>query len=587
MSSLDGFSMHALTRELDRSLAGGRIDKITQPNKQTILLSVRQPGRNFLLHITTNPTNPAAHLLRKPLENPPEPPVFCMVLRKQIETGRIAGIHQHGLDRLLTIDIDTIGAGGVLATKTLVLELMGKYSNIILVEDGTIIDAIRKIGANNSRVRTVLPGDAYELPPAQDKLDLFQAPMDEILSRVKSFPELKLQKALLQVCLGFGPVSAREACKRAGLPANMFTVDLGADESAALAKALNELKDAVDADVPAPVIVTDEHKKILAMAAFPLHYLSEGTTTTYDTLSSMLDAADKLAGSYVLPDKDRFQKLVKNEKNRATGKLAKLDDEIAAAENADEWKIYGDNLMTYQYEFQDHVDKEITVPNIYSETGETITIPLDQRTTIVGNMQACYKKYDKLKRAQSLLVEQRKECEANITYLESIEAGLAASKSLAEINEIRSELIAGGYLHERPKKKNNDKPARPFHFTAPDGTTILVGKNNFQNDKLTTKVASYNDTWFHTKNIPGSHVIVRNGGAELAKPTLELAAMLAAHFSKAQEGSNTPVDYTEVRYVKKPSGAKPGFVIFTNQTTVYVTPDEDVLAPVLASDKNA
>ena len=586
MSSLDGFSMHALTRELDCTLAGGRIDKITQPNKQTIILSVRQPGRNFLLHITTNPANPAAHLLAKPLENPPEPPVFCMVLRKQIETGRIASIHQHGLDRLLLVDIDTIGAGGILTTKTLVLELMGKYSNIILVEGGKIIDAIRKIGNNNSRVRTVLPGDDYALPPAQDKLDLFTAPMKDILARVKSFPELKLQKALLQTCLGFGPVSAREACKRAGLPANMFTVDLGAEECAALAKALDELKQAVDSDVPQPVIVTDEHKKILAMAAFPLHYL-DGTTTNYDTLSAMLDTADKLAGSYVLPDKDRFQKLVKNEKNRAIGKLAKLDDEIAAAENADEWKVYGDNLMTYQYEFQDHVDKAITVPNIYSETGETITIPLDQRETIVGNMQACYKKYDKLKRAQSLIVEQRKECEANISYLESIEAGLLASKSLAEINEIHNELIAGGYLREKPKKKNNDKPAKPFHFTAPDGTTILVGKNNFQNDKLTTKVASYNDTWFHTKNIPGSHVIVRNGGKELAKDTLELAAMLAAHFSKAQEGSNTPVDYTEVRYVKQPSGAKPGFVIFTKQTTVYVTPDEDLLAPVLAHDKNA
>ena len=587
MSSLDGFSMHALTRELDRTLSGGRIDKITQPNKQTIILSVRQPGRNFLLHITTNPANPAAHLLLKPLENPPEPPVFCMVLRKQIETGRIAAIRQHGLDRLLLIDIDTIGAGGVLTTKTLVLELMGKYSNIILTADGKIIDAIRKIGNANSRVRTVLPGDDYELPPAQDKLDLFTAPMADILARVKSFPELKLQKALLQACLGFGPVSAREACKRAGLPANMFTVDLGTAECDALAHALMELREAVDTDTPTPVIVTDANKKILAMAAFPLHYLTEGTTTTYEDLSAMLDAADKLAGSYVLPDKDRFQKLVKNEKNRATGKLAKLDDELAAAENADEWKRYGDNLMTYQYELTDHADAEVTVPDIYSESGETITIPLDQRTTIIGNMQACYKRYDKLKRAQSLLVEQKNACAAEIAYLETIEASLLVSKNLADINEIHNELIAGGYLREKPKKKNNDKPARPFCFTAPDGTTILVGKNNFQNDKLTTKTAAYNDTWFHTKSIPGSHVIVRNGGAELAKDTLELAAMLAAHFSKAQDGSNTPVDYTQIRYVKKPSGAKPGFVIFTNQTTVYVTPDEEKLAPVLAADKNA
>lgn len=182
--SLDGFSMHALVKELSRALVGGRIDKITQPNKQTIVLSIRQPGQNHLLHITTNPANPAAHLLAKPLENPPEPPVFCMVLRKQIETGRIAALRQHGLDRLLLLDIDTLAAGGRIMTKTLVLELMGKYSNIILVEDGIILDALRKIGTTSSRVRTVLPGDAYELPPMQDKLDLFASPLADILARV-------------------------------------------------------------------------------------------------------------------------------------------------------------------------------------------------------------------------------------------------------------------------------------------------------------------------------------------------------------------------------------------------------------------
>ena len=588
--SLDGFSMRPLVRELNAALAGGRIDKITQPNKQSVILSVRQPGQNYLLHISINSQNPSAHLLEKNMENPPEPPVFCMVLRKQLETGRIAGIRQHGLDRLLLMDVDSLAGGGKIITRTLVLELMGKYSNIILVQDGIIIDALRKIGANSSRVRTVLPGQAYELPPGQEKKDLFTDDIETIMAIVKADPTLRLDKALLAACMGFGPVSAKEVCFSAGLAPSIRIEALDAADFQAVKGALEEIREAAahgGEDGDKAVLLLGENQKVLAMAAFPLHYLPEAAALSFPTISAMLEKADNLLGSYVLPDKDRFRKLVKNEKNRAIGKLQKLDDEIAAAENADEWKRYGDNLMTYQYEFRDHVDKEITVPDIYSETGETITIPLDQRETIVGNMQLCYKKYDKLKRAQSLLVEQRKECEDNIAYLETIEAGLFASKSLAEINEIQGELIAGGYLREKPKKKNNDKPARPFHFTAPDGTTILVGKNNFQNDKLTTKTASYNDTWFHTKNIPGSHVIVRNGGAELTKDTLELAAMLAAHFSKAQEGSNTPVDYTQIRYVKKPSGSRPGFVIFTNQTTVYVTPDEDVLAPVLANDKNA
>ena len=588
--SLDGFSMHPLTRELDTALAGGRIDKITQPNKQSIILSVRQPGQNFLLHISINSQNPSAHLLEKNLENPPEPPVFCMVLRKQIETGRIAQVRQHGLDRLLLIDIDSLAAGGRIVTKTLVLELMGKYSNIILVQDGIIIDALRKIGANSSRVRTVLPGQTYELPPGQEKKDLFTDDSAAIMAIVRKDPALRLDKALLAACMGFGPVSAKEVCFSAGLAPSMRIEALDEADFKAVEAALQEIRESAlhagDADAPEDkaVLLLGENQKVLAMAAFPLHYLPEATVLTFPTISAMLEKADSLLGSYVLPDKDRFRKLVKNEKNRAENKLTKLDEEIAAAENAEEFKVRGDNLMTYQYQFKDREDASVTVPNIYSERGETITIPLDQRLTLVENMQACYKKYDKLKRAQELLQVQRRECEANIAYLESIEASLLASSSLAEIAEIHNELIAAGYLREKPKKKNNDKPARPFHFRAPDGTDILVGKNNYQNDKLTFKTARYNDTWFHTKDIPGSHVVLQNGGTEPSEEDILLAASLAAHFSKARGSSKIPVDYTEIRYVKKPSGSKPGFVIFTNQKTLYITPDEAKLAPILAQD---
>lgn len=588
--SLDGFSMHPLTRELHAALAGGRIDKITQPNKQSIILSVRQPGQNFLLHISINSQNPSAHLLEKSLENPPEPPVFCMVLRKQIETGRIAKVRQHGLDRLLLIDIDSLAAGGRIVTKTLVLELMGKYSNIILVQDGVIIDALRKIGANSSRVRTVLPGQTYELPPGQEKKDLFTDDSAAIMAIVRKDPALRLDKALLAACMGFGPVSAKEVCFSAGLAPSMRIEALDEADFAAVEDALKEIRESAlhagDADAPEDkaVLLLGENQKVLAMAAFPLHYLPEAAVLTFPTISAMLEKADSLLGSYVLPDKDRFRKLVKNEKNRAENKLTKLDEEIAAAENAEEFKVRGDNLMTYQYQFKDREDASVTVPNIYSETGETITIPLDQRLTLVENMQACYKKYDKLKRAQELLQVQRRECEANIAYLESIEASLLASSSLAEIAEIHNELIAAGYLREKPKKKNNDKPARPFHFRAPDGTDILVGKNNYQNDKLTFKTARYNDTWFHTKDIPGSHVVLQNGGTEPSEEDILLAASLAAHFSKARSSSKIPVDYTEIRYVKKPSGSKPGFVIFTNQKTLYITPDEAKLAPILAQD---
>ena len=583
--SLDGFSMRPLVRELNSTLAGGRIDKITQPNKQSIVLSIRQPGQNQQLHICINSQNPAAHLMTKNLENPPEPPVFCMVLRKQLETGRIAAIRQHGLDRILLMDVDSIAAGGKIVTKTLIMELMGKYSNMILVQDGVIIDALRKIGTNSSRVRTVLPGDTYELPPGQDKLDIFTTPMTDVIAKLRQLPpEERIDKALLATCMGFGPVSAKEVCFSAGLAPSTRLSNLDDADYQSLENALTEVRDAASQEQAAPVILLDEHQKVLAMASFPLHYLPQAVTLNFDSISAMLEKASALAGSYVLPDKDRFKKLVKNELHRAENKLVKLDEEIAAAENAEEYKIRGDNLMTYQYQYNDHEDAAITVANIYSETGEEITIPLDQRYTIIQNMQLCYKKYDKLKRAQELLQVQRQECEASITYLESIEASLMASSSLGEIAEIHNELVEGGYLREKLKRKNNDKPSHPFRFTAPDGTQILVGKNNYQNDKLTCKTASFNDTWFHTQNIPGSHVILRNGGIEPSEDTILLCAQLAAHFSKAQGSSKVPVDYTEIRYVKKPSGSKPGFVIFTNQKTLYITPDETELAPILAQD---
>lgn len=385
--SLDGFSMHPLTRELHTALAGGRIDKITQPNKQSIILSVRQPGQNFLLHISINSQNPSAHLLEKNLENPPEPPVFCMVLRKQIETGRIAQVRQHGLDRLLLINIDSLAAGGRIVTKTLVLELMGKYSNIILVQDGIIIDALRKIGANSSRVRTVLPGQAYELPPGQEKKDLFTDAIADIMAIVKADPSLRLDKALLAACMGFGPVSAKEVCFSAGLAPSMRIEALDEADFKAVEDALKEIRESAlhagDADAPEDkaVLLLGENQKVLAMAAFPLHYLPEAAVLTFPTISAMLEKADSLLGSYVLPDKDRFRKLVKNEKNRAENKLTKLDEEIAAAENAEEFKVRGDNLMTYQYQFKDREDASVTVPNIYSETGETITIP-DRKSVV-------------------------------------------------------------------------------------------------------------------------------------------------------------------------------------------------------------
>lgn len=582
--SLDGISMHPLAIELDRAVAGGRIDRINQPSKQSIVMSLRLPGKNVLLHITINPQNPAMHLIDKAPENPPEPPMFCMVLRKHLETGRIAGVRQYGLDRLLMLDIDFLSAGGKIITKTLVVELMGKYSNIILVQDGIIIDALRKVGTNSSRVRTVLPGDAYVLPPQQDKLNLLETPIREAIAAIRTKGDMKLSKAILDTCLGFGPVTAKEAAYGAGLPASMAISQLNKGDFASLENALQEITDSFREPCGAASIVIDKNNKPLATASFPLHYFSEETALTFPTISEMLSRASSLTGSYQIPDKDRFRKLMKNELNRAENKVQKLRDDIAAADNAEEYRIKADNLMTYQYQFQDRVDAEVTVPNIYSEAGEAITIKMDQRLSVVENVQAYYKKYDKLKRGKELLKQQLQHCLDDIQYMSSIEASLESSTRLAEINDIKAELIASGILREKPKKHAAEKQSQPFKFTAPDGTQILVGKNNYQNDRLTFKTANPGDIWLHTQNIPGSHVILRCDGDEPAEDTLLLASYLAVHFSKAQGSSKVPVDYTRARFVKKPSGAKPGFVIFTNQTTLYVTPEAEVLQPVLLQE---
>ncbi len=579
--SLDGISMHPLAIELDRAVAGGRIDRINQPNKQSIIMALRMPGKNILLHITINPQNPAMHIVEKAPDNPPEPPMFCMVLRKHLETGRIASVRQYGLDRLLIMDVDFLAAGGKIITKTLIVELMGKYSNIILVQDGVIIDSLRKVGTNSSRVRTILPGDEYILPPQQEKLNLLEEPVDNIIEAIQGKSDMKLSKAILDTCLGFGPVTAKEAAYGAGLPNNILVGELAAGDMASLKDSLTEIKDSFKEPCGEAAIVLDENNKILATASFPLHYFTDKKVLSFDTISQMLSKAAQLAGSYQVPDKDRFKKLVKNELNRAENKVQKLRNDIDAADNAEEYRIKADNLMTYQYQFQDRKDPIITVANIYDENGGEISIKMDQRLSVTENIQAYYKKYDKLKRGKALLEQQLQRCLDDIEYLSSIEASLESSTRLAEINDIKAELIAGGILREKPKKHAAEKQSQPFKYTAADGTVILVGKNNYQNDRLTFKTANPDDIWLHTQNIPGSHVIIRCGNTQPDEDTILLASYLAVNYSQAKGSSKVPVDYTRAKFVKKPSGAKPGFVIFTNQTTLYVTPEPEVLGPVL------
>ena len=540
--------MRPLTLELEKNLVGGRVDKITQQNKANLTFTIRQPGKTFLLRISLAPQNPSVHIIKKSPENLPEPPTFCMVLRKNLEGGRIAAIRQHELDRIIFIDVDSIGAGGKIQTFTLAAELIGKYSNLILINDGQIVDALKKIGTNSSRVRTVLPNQIYQLPPAQGKLDIFSCDVEKILERIQSDESARLDKAILNSCQGFSPTLAKEVAFQA--------------EQKNLLDALKKIRENFS-----PCMIQDDAGKILAVSAVKLNYLN-GNVRTFETLSELLEVADEFLGSYIPPDKERFKKLVNNELRRATNKISVLENELAAAENADDWRIRADNLSTYRYQLKDHADDLITVENIYD--GEKISIPLDKKLTVSANIQACYKKYDKLKRSTKFIAAQIELCREEIFYLETLSHALTTSTTIADIDEIRTELIAGGYLKENKKRSALSKKPQPLKFIAPDGTEILVGKNNAQNDRLTFKIAAPDDIWLHTKNITGSHVIIRS--SNVSDETLQFAAELAAYFSKARDSSKVPVDYVQCKFVKKPSGAKPGFVIFTNQRTLYVTP---------------
>ena len=542
--NLDGLSMHALTEELKKNLLGGRIDKITQQNKVTFTFTIRQPGKSFLLKISVAPQNPAMYLVEKPAENLPEPSTFCMVLRKNLENGRISDIRQHGLDRIVFIDADNIGAGGKIQTVTLAAELIGKYSNLILIHEEKIIDALKKIGTNSSRVRTVLPNQIYQMPPEQNKENIFAVNLDEVSKN------LQADKSVMNFFQGFGPQTTHEVIFQS--------------QKIGLKNSLEKIADNIKN--PTPCFVQDAGK-ILAISAVDLNYLT-GEKKFFETISEMLESADEIMKSFTPPDKEKFLKLVHNELKRAKNKISVLENELAAAENAEDFKILADNLSTYRYNFVDHADEKISVANIYD--GEKIEIPLDKKITIAANVQNFYKKYDKLKRAKNFISEQIKICGDEIIYLESVEHSLTTCESLAEIDEIKTELISGGYLKNSKKKTASSKKSEPLKFFSEDGTEILVGKNNLQNDKLTFKIAAPDDFWLHTKNITGSHVIIRCGKIEPSEETLIFAAKIAVEFSSAKNSSNVPVDYTKIKFVKKPNGAKPGFVIFTNQKTLVI-----------------
>ncbi|GIN57567.1 NFACT family protein [Lederbergia ruris] len=557
----DGFFTRAIVSELTSLLVGGRISKIHQPFKNEIVMIVRAARKNYKLLISAHPSYARMQVTEDTFENPQEPPMFCMILRKHLEGAIIEDISQVEMDRIIILKIKGRDELGDIRYKKLIIEIMGRHSNIILVDEETemILDSVKHIPTALNSYRTILPGAQYILPPAQNKQNPLAATEEDLL-RTIDFNAGKLDKQIVESFSGVSPLLAKEIVYQAGL-ANRETVP----------KSFLTMMTKLEAHQYQPSITATNQKEEFYL--FPVTSLA-GEVKQFATLSEMLDRFyfGKADRDRVRQQAHDLERLMKNEREKNEGKLRKLEQTLAEAENADQHQLLGELLTANLHQVQRGM-KEITVPNYYDEHYQDITIPLDARKTPSENAQMYFTKYQKAKNAVQVVKEQIEKTKREMDYFDGLIQQLD-SASPRDLEEIREELGEEGYLRSQKKnrKKSNTKPAIE-RYQASDGTDIFVGKNNKQNDYLTNKIAARDEIWLHTKDIPGSHVVIRSKNP--GEATILEAAMLAAYFSKAKNSASVPVDYTKVRHVKKPNGAKPGFVIYDNQQTVYVTPNED------------
>lgn len=561
----DGLFTIAMTKELQQ-LVTGRIAKVHQPNAQEVIFTIRANGANKKLLFSIHPTYARVHMTEQTIENPPEPPMFCSLLRKHVEGGFIETIEQLDADRILKLTILSKNEIGDPITRYIYAEIMGRHSNLIMVDAASekIVDSLKHLPPAMNSYRTVLPGSIYIAPPKQDKWNPVTV-TDEQLAEF--FTEIRDAKEIMQQFIGFSPLHANELLFRAQ-EQQVPTVSI-------FRNFVNEF--VVGGTKPTYL---EQGRKVI-FSPIDLHSFEE-PKTYYNTLSELLDRV-----FFARAERDRvkqqagdLENWLQAEINKLKLKLKKLDQDLKRAQNLDQYQLFGELLMANLYQFEKGA-KSVTVENYYSETGDKITIPLSERKTPIENAQSYYAKYNKFKHALVKVEEQIQIATADIEYFELL-AQQVQQASPADIEEIREELAEQGYMRLK-KSKRRKKPVKPTpeKYVSSTGVPISVGKNNKQNDYLTFKIARKWETWLHTKDIPGSHVVIHSDDPD--EQTILEAATLAAYFSKARESSSVPVDYTEVKQVKKPSGAKPGFVIYFEQKTVFVTPDEALVMQLQAN----
>ncbi len=556
--SFDGVFTHLMVKELSEELIHGRINKIQQPYENEIVLIIRSKGKNHKLLLSAHPSYARVQLTSMNYLNPETPPNFVMMLRKYLDGAILEQIEQLDNDRVLHFNFKKRDELGDLQQVVLVVELMGRHSTVLLLnkETGKILDAIKHIGSAHNTYRSLLPGAEYIAPPKQDTLNPFTASDTQIFEKLSTLPELN-GKALQQQFQGLGKDTADELAARLNEKPN--------EKLPVWQAFFNELQ------APVPTYIQTEQKEFFTPILYPsLHGIE---LITYPSLSTLLDAFyhEKAERDRVKQQGNELLKKVENEYKRNQLKLKKRQQTLADSENAEEFRQKGELLTT----FMTQVPRGATVVQLenYYDENRLIEITLDPALTPNQNAQKYFQRYQKLRNAVKLIGEQIHETEEELTYLESILSQLELAGPM-DIHVIREELVEQGYLKNRNlKAKKKEKKSQPEQFLSSDGTEILVGKNNLQNDQLTLRTARKTDYWLHAKDIPGSHVIIRSN--EPSETTILEAAEIAAYYSKYRHSAQVPVDFVQVKHIRKPNGAKPGYVIYENQTTYYVTPYEE------------
>ncbi len=586
----DGLVINALTKEMHDELLGIKIDKIYQPENDEIIIKFRNTPNNKDLFISVNSNHPYIALSNIKKNNPMSPPMFCMLLRKHLHGGKIVDIKQIDFERIISFSIESYDELGRLSIKNLFVEIMGKHSNIILVDKDTnkIIDSIKRIPISISRQRQLLPGLEYRLPPNQDKINVFNSNFNSFVSKIDNNPEnTKIYKLIYKSFQGISPIAAKNICI-------ISKIDYDSPISNLISKDMKSIWNTIkfysslmeEGNFNPNIVINSNNQDLIDFSSIDLKlYDNNDYQKRYNNSMSSIVLAFYLEKDKVDRIKQKssdLKKIINTRLERLYTKLQKQKEELLKAEDAEKYKLYGELILANLHNISKGMN-EVEVQNYYKEDMPMIKIPLSIRLNASENSQKYYKKYNKSKNAIIKISEQLTETKLDIEYLENVLTNLENTDDISNIDDIKEELIEENIIKKKrnqvSKKRNTSKPIK---YISSDKFIIYAGKNNKQNDKLTLKTASKNDIWLHTKDIPGSHVIIERNGKELPETTLLEAASIAAFHSKAKLSSNVPVDYTLVKYVRKPSGAKPGMVIYDNQRTIYITPDKNKIKELLA-----